>query len=173
MALYQPLTLLDLIVYHKEHGGIMRIKEKRCLHVYRTLPHDMRKSAIAIFLNEILNKTLREEHNPSDLFQYIMDSLLSLDSATQFGNFHLAFLLQYAGYLGFGIADVTELEPDASFTEEELEKVSQLIKGDHIRVNMNSTERRKALTLILQFYHTHIRDLGELKSIPVLREVLS
>src|SRR6266704_3704795 len=55
IALYQPLTLLDLVVYHRENASIMRIKDVKCIHPYQNLPHDFRKSAIALFLNEIIN----------------------------------------------------------------------------------------------------------------------
>ena len=30
IAIYQPLTLLDMVVYHKEHAAIMRMKEVSC-----------------------------------------------------------------------------------------------------------------------------------------------
>ena len=55
MALYQPLMLLDLVVYHKENAGIMRIKEVKSLYPYRTLFSDIYKSAVALFINEVLN----------------------------------------------------------------------------------------------------------------------
>ena len=34
IALYQPLTLLDLVVYHRENASILRIKEVKCIHPY-------------------------------------------------------------------------------------------------------------------------------------------
>ena len=37
IALYQPLTLLDLVVYHRENVNILRIKEVKCLHAYQTI----------------------------------------------------------------------------------------------------------------------------------------
>ncbi|HEU5146219.1 MAG TPA: DNA repair protein RecO, partial [Chryseosolibacter sp.] len=61
IALYQPLTLLNLVVYHRENANIERIKEISCLHPYRTLATDVRKSTLAIFINELLNKTVKEE----------------------------------------------------------------------------------------------------------------
>src|SRR6185369_7455791 len=63
IALFQPLTLLDLIVYYKENANIKRIKEIRCVHQYQTVQTDVRKSSIGMFLNEILNKTVKEENH--------------------------------------------------------------------------------------------------------------
>src|SRR5687767_9141688 len=59
IALYQPLTLLNLVVYHRENANIERIKEISCLHPYRTIMADVKKSTLAMFLNELLNKTIK------------------------------------------------------------------------------------------------------------------
>src|SRR6187401_2133657 len=49
IALYQPLTLLDLVVYHRDNAHILRIKELKCLCHYQSMPTDVRKSTIAMF----------------------------------------------------------------------------------------------------------------------------
>src|SRR6188768_3165830 len=51
IALYQPLTLLDLVVYHRDNANILRIKEIKCLYPYQFIPMDVRKSTIAMFVN--------------------------------------------------------------------------------------------------------------------------
>src|SRR6478609_5373911 len=79
IALFQPLTLLDLVVYYKENANIKRIKEVRCLHQYQTLQTDVRKSSIGMFINEILNKTVKEENHAQEVFNFLCDSLIFLD----------------------------------------------------------------------------------------------
>ena len=74
IALYQPLTLLNLVVYHREHANIERIKEVSCLHPYRSLTADVRKSTLAIFINELLNKTVKDESHAGELFQFISEN---------------------------------------------------------------------------------------------------
>src|SRR6185436_14709858 len=56
IALYQPLTLLDLVVYHKDNAPILRIKELQCAHPFQSLTEDVKKSTLALFLNELLNR---------------------------------------------------------------------------------------------------------------------
>src|SRR5688572_10155550 len=80
IALFQPLTLLDLVVYYKENASIKRIKEVRCVHQYQTLQTDIRKSSIGMFINEILNKTVKEENHAQELFDFIFSSLIFLDN---------------------------------------------------------------------------------------------
>ena len=54
MALFQPLTLLDLEVYHKPGKGLHRISEAKCYYPYQQIPFDIIKSSIALFLSEVL-----------------------------------------------------------------------------------------------------------------------
>ena len=59
IALFQPLTLLDLVVYHKENSTLQRISEMRCAEPYQSIPFKVHKSSIALFTAEILQKTLK------------------------------------------------------------------------------------------------------------------
>src|SRR5690349_14850910 len=110
IALYQPLTLLNLVVYHREHANIERIKEISCLYPYRSLTSDVKKSTLAIFLNELLNKTVKDESHIAEVFEFICNSLISLDTIpTRYENFHLIFMLKLSRYLGFGAYNVNEV----------------------------------------------------------------
>src|SRR3954470_20778545 len=59
IALFQPLTILDLVVYHRENANILRIKEVKCLHNYHAIGGDIKKSTIALFVNEMMNKAVK------------------------------------------------------------------------------------------------------------------
>jgi DNA repair protein RecO (recombination protein O) len=175
MALYQPLTLLDMVVYHREHANINRIREVKCLHPYHSLATDIRKSAIAMFVCEILNKTVREESSPGPVFEFIFSSLRVLESLERnYENFHLLFLIKLSRYLGFGVYNAAQiggtrpLEPE---TESVIERL--LTAGYDEAINMSVQRRREILEAILAFFSEHIDSLGEIRSVQVLREVLS
>src|SRR5690606_32821017 len=76
IALYQPLTLLDLVVYHRPQANINRIREIKCLYAYRTLTTDVRKSAIAMFLNEVLNKVVKDESHAREIGNFLIESFI-------------------------------------------------------------------------------------------------
>lgn len=171
IALFQPLTLLDMVVYHRENAHINRIKEVKCLHPYESLHRDIRKSAIALFLAEVLNKTVKEESHSAEIFQFISESLVQLDlMADQFENFHLVFLIHLSRLLGFGIYGAEDLRPEFPGDEESIGLLSKLLTEEQVSINLN--QRRNLLNGMLQFYRKHIETMGELKSVPVLREVL-
>ena len=47
IALYQPLNILDLVIYHKESSGIQRIKEAKLDVIYKSLHLDIKKISIS------------------------------------------------------------------------------------------------------------------------------
>lgn len=174
IALFQPLTLLDLIVYYKENANIKRIKEVRCFHQYQTLQTDIRKSSIAMFMNEMLNKTVKEENHAQELFGFLYDALVSLDDQKRdFENFHLIFLIKLSRFLGFGAHQVNDVLNGIFTGKEEEEWIGKLIGADYSTSFVwTNTQRRALLDILLRFYTTHIDSLGEVKSVQVLKEVM-
>ncbi|HRH64868.1 MAG TPA: DNA repair protein RecO [Bacteroidia bacterium] len=99
---FQPLTLVDLVVYHKERGGLQRVAEVKPMPALRNIPFDIRKSSMALFLDEVLYKSIREEECNPSLFEFIFHAVQMLDlQSPANADFHLLFLLQYSKYLGF------------------------------------------------------------------------
>ena len=67
----QALFLVDVEVYQKQSREIQRIKSVKISRTYQTVPFDVRKSAQAIFLAEVLTKCLREQESYPELFDFI------------------------------------------------------------------------------------------------------
>jgi len=174
IALFQPLTLLNLVVYHRENANIERIKEIQCFYPYISLATDVKKSSIALFITELLNKTVKEESHAGGLFQFLCDSLITLDQLNHdFESFHLAFMLRLSRYLGFGAQNVNEII-GGRITDEVTETLLQqlLRSGFNEVIPMTTVQRRSVLELILKFYSDHM-EIGEMKSVQILKEVLS
>jgi DNA repair protein RecO (recombination protein O) len=175
IALYQPLTLLNLVVYHRQNANIERIKEISCLYPYRTLTTDVKKSTLAMFLNELLNKTVRDESHTAEIFEFLCQSLITLDTLEKdYENFHLVFLLKLCRYLGFGVYSLNEVL-GGRVADVETEKIlSQLLAAEyHTPLIITNRQRRSLLDLLLKFYAEHMESLGEIKSVQVLKDVFS
>ena len=173
IAIYQPLTLLDLVVYHKENAGILRIKEATCAHPYHSIQSDPKKSCIGMFINEVLNKTVKEQVHADELCNFIFDALIRLDRLEHPENFHLVFLIKLSKYLGFGPFAKAELGALMLNEEEEqvLDKLLECEFEDFVKVS--NDKRRILLDAFIRFYGNHIDAMGSIKSVQVLREVLS
>ncbi|SDM60556.1 DNA repair protein RecO [Siphonobacter aquaeclarae] len=178
MALFQPLTLLDLVVYFKESGGLQRLSEVKVGYPYRSIPFDIAKSSIALFMTEILGRTLREETGNPLLYRFLSESLTWLDQAPDgFENFHVWFLLRYSFYLGFEPQTAAQLSRELKEAGYPIHDEETLVLLDALRHNpdlrLNRAKRHYLLEVLLKFYELHVADMGEIKSLEVLRTIFT
>lgn len=175
IALYQPLTLLDLVVYHREQANINRIKEVKCLYPYRTIATDVRKSTLCMFLNEVMNKSIREESHAQEVFDFIYDAFVTLDeSDTGIENFHIIFLIKLSRFLGFGPQNASEMSGSLRMDVETERKLGEFLHCDFdFATQLSLKARREILDCVLKFYAEHIDTFGEVKSLQILRDILS
>jgi DNA repair protein RecO (recombination protein O) len=77
-------------------------------------------------------------------------------------------------FLGFGAQHVNEIL-GGRYTDEANEKIiEQLIRAEYTSpIAMTNAQRREVLELLVKFYTDHIDTIGELKSLAVLREIVS
>lgn len=181
IALFQPLTLLDLVVYHKESGDIFRISEIKCLEALQSIPYHFHKSGIAMFMTEVLSKTLKEEASNPQLFHFLLHSLLFLDGQeTHIENFPVQFLLKLSRYLGFVPEQAEEIMEQIGAiriypaTEEEKQALNTLLAQAYEQYTyIPGTIRRQIMEYVLRFYALHVENFGEIRSLQVLKEVMS
>jgi DNA repair protein RecO (recombination protein O) len=174
IALYQPLTLLDLVVYHRENAAILRIKEVKCIHPYQSISVDFRKSTIALFLNEIVNKTVKDQSHAQELCEFLIQSLTHFDlQQTNVENFHLIFLIKLSQHLGFRPTELAELMGGNFALEEEQKILVKLLGASYSdAIAMTNIQRRNILDLLVRFYVSHSDNFGELKSLGIIRELI-
>ena len=174
IALFQPLTLLDLVVYTK-NTDLNRIKEYRVCEPVVSIPFDVRKSSIAIFLAELLAKSIREEEENPALFDFIFQSILILDHMQQgFMNFHLQFILKLSRFLGFAVEKADNLRMDLQFPGDLDVVINELIASRYENeIRITKEQRLEVLDVLQTFFRHHFHIQGDFKSIKVLREVMN
>lgn len=109
-ALYQPASLLEMEVYHNEQKAMNRIRECNWSFLYQDILSDVVKNSIALYMVELLYKTLKQPEQNSDLFYFCEDALQQLDLASGVvaANFSLYFTLQLPHFFGFRISDIPD-----------------------------------------------------------------
>jgi len=181
ISFFQPLTLLELVVYYKKNSGLNRISEVKCADPYQSIPYDFKKSAIALFITEVLNKCLKEEEGNQALFEFLYNSMLVFDHMQgNYENFHLQLMIRLSRYLGFAprsaddvFGQVHEYIGKPQVSEEEKIVLTQMI--DHPftqKVQTSNIARRLLLDDLIKFYQLHVEGFRELKSLGVLRELI-
>jgi len=156
------------------------------------LTGDPVKSSVALFLAEILHKSLREEEPNEELFDFLDTHIQFLDLADQgTANFHLYFLLRLTRHLGFS----PEVPPPqeglwfdlssgtfsqspplhGSFLTPDL--TTLLIRflsvqaSDLGTIGIDRARRNELLDGILRYYYLHLEGLAEIKSHKVLHDL--
>lgn len=189
----QGLNQLQLIVYHKPTGNLQRIKEIQNQPAYKYIPFNPIKSAILIFINEVLYKILRQQESDERLFEFICQSISIFDlNEENPANFHLVFLMQLSRYLGFypdtanadtstyfdlkegAFTNYRPLHPlyiDEKLTVKFLELLRTNFENCH-SLSLSATNRRELLQLILQYYTLHVDGMSGIQSHEILEEVL-
>ncbi|HLO59319.1 MAG TPA: DNA repair protein RecO [Bacteroidales bacterium] len=179
--LFQPLTLLETDFYYRQNHTIQRLKEATAAHIYNSIPYNTSKSAVALFLAEVLYLSLQEEeHNPL-LFSFVFHAFQLLDAKDENTSwFHHWFMLQLTRYLGFfpGSGTPATVSPVihefAGLSERASTALIELInspQGPPDLERFGHTQRNELLERIIRYYTVHIEDFSRLKSWAVLQEV--
>lgn len=182
IALFQPLTLVDMVVYHKPgHDLLQRISEIRNSYPFTRLPFDMVRTSVALFMAELLGKCLKEEEPNEPLFRFLEESVMLLDQTEQgLESFHLVFMFHLAAYLGFGIESAQQFgdvlrEFRYSFPEgnQSQAALASVVAGDFDGMKAAGRSSRNALlTELLFYFRCHMDNFGEFRSLDVLKTVL-
>lgn len=101
-SLVQPMSLVEMVAYSRDDRNLHQIKEIRPAFVYSGIPFDLKKGAIGLFMVEVARKSIREVEENRPMFDFLYERFVFLDqSAASVSNFHLCFLCELAGRLGF------------------------------------------------------------------------
>lgn len=186
IALFLPLTQLELIATHKNNNNLEHIKEAKINIPYYSLHTNIYKSAVTMFLAEVCTQISTSEAPDEELFLFLQESLLFFDRNDFSSHFHLKFLLSLTRYLGF-YPDYThnqlpffDLEEGTFTTTNNSDNV---IAGNALNLfkkivtspysslttlKSNKTERNTLLRHLLKYYQWHFPNFKPLKSLEVL-----
>lgn len=192
-GLFQHLALLDLIIYRNEKKDIHHIKEVKPAYSFSSIPFDIRKSSLIIFMNEVLYKSIKEEEENEALFHFLFNSIQIMDMKKDgIAEFHLLFLVQLSKFLGF-FPEKNFSEGNQTFDLQEGKFIGNTEASDllmplpfskylfhFLSINYDSERnltipgnlKNGFLDYLLKYYRVHLSGFGELKSHLVLREVL-
>ncbi len=189
-GLFQNMTLLE-IVADVGNDSLGFIKEISLSYCYKNIPIDIKKTTIIIFISELLSKSISESEVDTELFNFIYDSMIWLDEATNdYADFPLVFAMQLSKFLGFFPNFDTYSEElcfdllDGNFKkwnndiyqiDNELSKSFYRISGSRdasgFSYSHDLNTRRKLLDAIVTYYKLHADNVRDIKSHEILREV--
>ncbi len=192
---FQPAAVLDMEVYHNELKHLQFVKEFQWSYLYEKVLFDVTRNAVAMYVIELLQHTLKQPEVNPELFYLIEDTLKQLDKGSDMlaANLPLYFIVHLGSELGFqmqgtytgktAILDlqeghfIAEKPNHPYYIEGPLAQVSsQLLSlqfyNELDQLQLNRHTRRELLQALQTYLALHIADFGEMKSLAVLQEVL-
>jgi len=193
---FQPGAILQMEVYYNEMKQLQFIKDFQWSHIYDKVFFDVTRNAVAMYVIEVLQHSLKQPEANPELFYLIEDTLKQIDtgSNTLVSNLPLYFTLHLGSELGFRLqgsysnaTPVLDLQ-EGEFTTDKPSHpyyvdgtlAQQLSRIHHIdfyndleNIQLNRDTRRTLLQYMQQYFALHVHDFGELRSMTVLQEVLS
>lgn len=190
--LFQPSTLLHIQATQRENKNLQRLIEYKRFHTFETIPFNIKKTAVAQLITETLNRAIHNHEPNIELFDFAFNSFLFLDKTPNLNpDFHLIFLLQLSGILGFepngkytSATPLFDLQ-EGTFVSESLSsagtigypqskyisELKELNNTSTMQIVPNGKERNAVLQNLLSYYRYHISDFGILKSPEVLKAI--
>lgn len=191
-VLFQPLSMLSFNATIKAGRNLSRINEVQPFSMYSSIPNNVVKSSIALYLAELLTFALREDGNDESLFTFLDRSFTLFDNLEQgYADFHLVFMVHLLRFLGI-YPNLDGYLPGCYFdlsqgcvTREHPQHPNFLLPADTAsfvellrtgydsmhQLSLNRKLRGDYLATLSQYYSLHIPEFPELKSAAVLREL--
>jgi DNA repair protein RecO (recombination protein O) len=192
---FQPAAMLDMEVYHNELKNLQFIKEYKWSYLYNKVLFDVIRNAVAQFMIELFQYAIKQPEANPELFYLLEGSLLQADKSSDAiaANLPLYFILHLATDSGFQVQgnhsnetpvfdlregmylDSEPSHPDfvTGFISEMISKIQRIqFYNDLENIKLNRETRRQVLDVLLQYISHHVTGFKELKSLPVLQEVL-
>ena len=151
---FQPLSLLELVVYENKNSEIGRIKELKFDKIYFTNHHVQKKISICLFISEVLLKLITFQVPDKNQFNFVRNSLIELDKIVDnYENFHIIFLIKFSKYLGFEISNISDFSNIKFESQLVISFLSEIIISEYSsNIKSTSSVRNKALEIIIVYF---------------------
>ena len=191
--LYAPLSVLDMVIETRPNQEICKINEATLiLSPYTLSMYDPGKTAQCMYMAELLDRTIKEiEPNPR-LWNFIQHSVELLQLSEEgCANFHLLFTTRLCYHIGFHVEnsaweegmqfDISEgiytrqpIHHPYYLTAESASWLHQLLDtsfADLSSLRLTRDQRNILLDMMLTFIRIHMPEIGNLRSVNVLKEL--
>lgn len=191
-SLFMPFSLLDMEVDHTPKRDIHRIKEAHCCIPLVSIASNPIKSVLALFLSEVLLKTVKGSESDKRLFSFLYNAISLLEETDKgIANYHMVFLFHLLYYIG--IYPNTEKRQEGDYFDmlnsvfvakkpehghflspQETTVFARLIKMSFENMALYTftrQERVRILEHILAYYRLHLPDFSEIRSLAILQTI--
>jgi len=173
MTLFQPLSILEADIQESSRSSLYTARNLSLKHHLAGIMGNMFKNSMTMFLSEVLYRTIKDGANEEGLYEWCERNILLLDAIrSDFSNFHIRFLLEFAIALGFS-PESRDLTP---FTGQHYPVVERFMKEDFAQsmlIPLSGSVRNEIAEDILRYIEFHTESSLNINSLKVLRELFA
>lgn len=161
--LFKPINLLSVSFYLRENQALKHINDVQLLFAPDAQNFGIFKSAISMFIVELINNTIPTDssHPDKEKYDFINYSMQFLKDRPLNKHFYLSFMYQYSGFLGIEIP-LSDLKVNSA--------IDNYLSLDQLA--LDKSERKNIFRLFEQHYFENLTNYKPLKSIDILNEIL-
>jgi DNA repair protein RecO (recombination protein O) len=173
MAMLLPLSVIEADVVETTKSTLFTARNLSSRYPLLGIRNNLYKNSMTLFLSEVLYRTVKDGANEDGLYAWCLKNILLLDAMdSDFSNFHIRFLLEFAVALGFS----PESRDLAPFVGENFPVVEGFMKesfADAMMIPLNGSVRNEIAEGILRYIEFHSDSAINVASLSVLRELFS
>jgi len=189
VALMQPGNLLEIVFYNQHNKNLKRMKEMKICDGFSGYSQDPIQLQIMLFCVELLQRSIPEEQEDRVMFLFAKTQLISLSKLEEYTWFPLQFLLGFGDVAGLGFELPKEnkstyflletahhsdhksaLNPLQYLDREEMDALQKIMQKE--TPVLDKAGRRLLTEKLLYYFRLHLFPERELRSFPILMEVL-
>jgi len=173
MALFLPLNIVQAEISENPKAELWYARNFVSVAPLNSIRSNIHKNTMTLFMSEVLYRVVKDQTNEDGLADWLKKQIMTLDALeTSFANFHLLFLLELCGALGFS----PETRSMAPFADEQLKHIEALLTkpfAEALMYPLKGAERNEIAECILKYIEYHTESTVNVRSLSVLRELYS
>ena len=189
-----PLAYVSFVASSRPHASLRRMRDVHLVSPFVSLPFNPLRRSVAMFIAELLVRTLPDEVPDPELFDFLVSSISAFDAGLVKGeaNFHLFVMMRLSAYLGFApdvrrdsapLFDMqagawTSSIPVHSFVvsgrmADAWHALSQVELDGLNSLSLSRADRHELIDLLSQYFRLHHPRFSELRSHEVFKQLMS
>lgn len=171
MALLLPLNILEMDIVPNPKSTLWSARNLTAKDPLNGIRDNLYKNTICLFMSEVLLRAVKDGQAEDGLFPWCVRSILTLNGLqADFANFHIRFLLEFAGALGFS----PTFDDIAPFAERHLAQIKPFLTSgfsESMLIPLRGEDRNALCEDLLRYLEYHTESAIHVHSLAVLREV--
>jgi len=198
-AHFHSLAVLDVVTAASPKSSLLYLREVQPVFTLEGLRTDICKSTTAMFICEVLHKTLGNDDGDLQMFSWLVESIVKFDSLKgSVANFHLWWMVAYCVRSGFRpqdnwspetpVFDIVSARFTAAggnaqvwadsqlFSAEESQLLHRLLNStmeDALSIPLSAARRQAFSRRMLDYLSCHFGTALEVKSLDVLHAIFA